>query len=60
MHFRDVALLTILLWQYRYSVFARGHRYLPNMRNTQDYFLWIALAKDGCKFANVKEPLLHF
>lgn len=44
----------------RYSVFARGHRYLPNMRNTQDYFLWIALAEDGCKFANVKEPLLHF
>ena len=38
----------------------RGHRYLTNMLNTQDYFLWIALAKDGCKFANVKEPLLHF
>ncbi|MCK8119562.1 glycosyltransferase [Pseudoalteromonas sp. 2CM37A] len=44
----------------RYSVFSRGHRYLTNMLNTQDYFFWIALAKDGCKFANVKEPLLHF
>lgn len=44
----------------RYNVFMRGHRYLTNMLNTQDYFLWIALAKDGCKFANVKEPLLHF
>jgi len=44
----------------RYSVFKRGHRYLADKLNTQDYFLWIALAKDGCKFANVKEPLLHF
>lgn len=44
----------------RYSVFLRGHRYLTNMLNTQDYFFWIALAKDGCKFANVKDPLLHF
>ncbi|WP_165734666.1 glycosyltransferase [Pseudoalteromonas sp. C8] len=44
----------------RYSVFERGHRYLEAMRNTQDYFLWITLANDGCKFANVKEPLLHF
>ena len=44
----------------RYDVFERGHRYMPNILNTQDYFLWIALAKDGCKFANVKEPLLHF
>ncbi|MEL0649176.1 glycosyltransferase [Pseudoalteromonas agarivorans] len=44
----------------RYEVFIRGHRYMPNILNTQDYFLWIALASDGCKFANVKEPLLHF
>lgn len=44
----------------RYSIFARGHRYLTKMRNTQDYFLWITLAKDGCKFANVEEPLLYF
>lgn len=44
----------------RYNVFERGHRYLVAMRNTQDYFLWITLANDGCKFANVKEPLLHF
>ncbi|GGP50189.1 glycosyltransferase [Shewanella saliphila] len=44
----------------RFSVFERGHRYMAEMLNTQDYFLWIALAKDGCKFANVREPLLHF
>ncbi len=44
----------------RFSVFEQGHRYVPQMLNTQDYFLWIALAADGKKFANVREPLLHF
>ncbi len=44
----------------RFSVFRKGYRYIPSMLNTQDYFLWIALADEGCKFANVKEPLLYF
>ncbi|NKF50097.1 glycosyltransferase [Shewanella sp. WXL01] len=44
----------------RYKVFEQGHRYLGHMLNTQDYFLWVELAAAGYKFANVKEPLLHF
>ncbi|WP_394128919.1 glycosyltransferase [Shewanella maritima] len=44
----------------RFSVFEDGYRYQPEMLNTQDYFLWVTLAANGYKFANVKEPLLHF
>lgn len=44
----------------RYKVFEQGYRYRDDMLNTQDYFLWIALAHAGYKFANVREPLLNF
>lgn len=44
----------------RFRVFEDGHRYLPSMLNTQDYFFWINLAKEGYRFANIKQPLLQF
>ncbi|MBE7213953.1 glycosyltransferase [Shewanella benthica] len=44
----------------RFKVFENEHRYLVDKLNTQDYFFWIQLAKGGYKFANVREPLLHF
>lgn len=34
--------------------------YNPIFKNTQDYFLWIEMAKNGAKFANLREPLLKF
>ncbi len=44
----------------RFEVFEKEHRYLVDKLNTQDYFFWIQLAKNGYKFANVGEPLLYF
>ncbi|MFC3121930.1 glycosyltransferase [Agaribacter flavus] len=44
----------------RYNVFKSGFRYDESLKNTQDYFLWINLMQAGFKFANLKEPLLHF
>lgn len=44
----------------RYSVFDSGITYRPELRNTQDYFLWIALAEAGFKFYNLKDKLLKF
>lgn len=34
--------------------------YNPKHLNTQDYFLWIEMAKNGATFANLREPLLKF
>lgn len=44
----------------RYSVFEHGFRYDPDLRNTQDYFLWITLASNGFVFRNLKDKLLDF
>lgn len=35
-------------------------KYNPRLKNTQDYYLWISLAKNGFKFGNINIPLLYF
>ena len=45
---------------FRRRVFADGNRYSSYLKNTQDYYLWIELAKKGYTFANIDEPLLNF
>lgn len=42
------------------SVFREGSRYKPELKNTQDYYLWVDLLAAGKKFANINEPLLKF
>ena len=44
----------------RYDVFRDGHRYDEQLRNTQDYFLWILLASKGYVFRNLTNRLLKF
>ncbi|NMH59739.1 glycosyltransferase [Alteromonas ponticola] len=44
----------------RYTVFRDGNRYNANLKNTQDYFFWIALARQGYVFRNLKDKLLSF
>ncbi len=44
----------------RMDVFAKGHRYRPELKNTQDYFLWIELCAVGFRFANLPDALLKF
>ncbi len=44
----------------RFNVFTDGHRYDGELRNTQDYFLWITLASKGYIFRNLKDRLLKF
>jgi glycosyltransferase involved in cell wall biosynthesis len=44
----------------RYSIFKKGCRYRSDLRNTQDYFLWVDLAVEGYTFANINKPLLKF
>nr|WP_136251687.1 glycosyltransferase [Ningiella ruwaisensis] len=44
----------------RMSVFEQGFRYRDDLRNTQDYYLWIDLMVEGFKFANLQETLLQF
>ncbi|MEW9799714.1 glycosyltransferase [Alteromonas sp. CYL-A6] len=44
----------------RYQVFYDGIRYDADLKNTQDYFLWISMAKKGYVFRNLKDKLLRF
>lgn len=44
----------------RYSALTTKGNYNPKLKNTQDYFLWIEMAKNGAVFANLREPLLRF
>ena len=44
----------------RYSVFEQGFLYDPDLKNTQDYFLWVTLAANGFVFRNLKDRLLDF
>lgn len=44
----------------RYSIFEQGFRYREELKNTQDYFLWVDLASSGFTFANINKPLLKF
>lgn len=45
---------------FRMSVFKEGFRYKSELKNTQDYYLWVDLLAAGKKFANINEPLLKF
>ncbi|MBU3022097.1 glycosyltransferase [Aestuariibacter sp. A3R04] len=45
---------------FRYEIFMKGFRYDDSLMNTQDYFLWIKLAKEGVVFGNLKDRLLDF
>jgi len=45
---------------FRYDVFRQGFRYDAELKNTQDYFLWIQLASEGIVFCNLKDRLLEF
>lgn len=42
------------------KVFSDGFRYRSNLKNTQDYYLWVDLLAAGKCFANIREPLLDF
>lgn len=44
----------------RYELLLRGFRYDNELKNTQDYFLWIEMAANGIVFRNLQEPLLEF
>ncbi|MFC4700051.1 glycosyltransferase [Glaciecola siphonariae] len=44
----------------RFSALEQGFRYRNDLKNTQDYFLWIELMEAGFKFHNLKQPLLKF
>jgi hypothetical protein len=45
---------------FRTEVFSTAIRYNANLKNTQDYYLWVDLLNAGFKFANINEPLLKF
>ncbi|MBN7820458.1 glycosyltransferase [Bowmanella sp. Y57] len=45
---------------FRYRVFEQGFRYRKELKNTQDYFLWIELMHAGYIFENLSERLLKF
>lgn len=44
----------------RMSIFEEGFRYKAQLKNTQDYYLWVDLIAAGKRFANINEPLLKF
>jgi glycosyltransferase involved in cell wall biosynthesis len=45
---------------FKCTVFDGHNRYMSSLQNTQDYYLWVDLVKDGCLFANINEALLKF
>jgi len=44
----------------RYDKLMSVGSYDVRLKNTQDYFLWIEMARNGAIFANLREPLLKF
>lgn len=44
----------------RTNLFNNGYRYKSELRNTQDYYLWVDMMSDGVLFHNINEPLLKF
>lgn len=42
------------------KIFFDGFFYNPSLKSTQDYYLWIDLARHGYKFGNLSEPLLYY
>ncbi|MEZ8922426.1 glycosyltransferase [Vibrio splendidus] len=45
---------------FRKEILESGFRYNEELLNTQDYHLWIDMAKANVVFSNVQEPLLMF
>ena len=45
---------------FKRTVFESGIRYDDNLKNTQDYKLWVDMAHEGMVFGNIEEPLLYF
>lgn len=45
---------------FRLDIFKEGFRYNNQLKNTQDYYLWVDLLEAGKMFANLEEPLLKF
>ncbi|EJD6585289.1 glycosyltransferase [Providencia rettgeri] len=45
---------------FRTSIFNSNLRYKPELKNTQDYYLWIDLIVANKKFSNINQPLLKF
>lgn len=45
---------------FRTLIFKEGFRYKSELKNTQDYYLWVDLLAAGKQFANINEPLLSF
>lgn len=43
-----------------FSIFEKGFRYKNELKNTQDYYLWIELAAAEFKFQNLPQKLLFF
>ncbi|WP_082956893.1 glycosyltransferase [Morganella psychrotolerans] len=44
----------------RKEIFENGYRYKSELKNTQDYMLWVDLLAAGFKFSNINKPLLYF
>jgi glycosyltransferase involved in cell wall biosynthesis len=44
----------------RAKVFESGCRYNPQLKNTQDYYLWVDLISKGYVFSNINEALIKF
>ena len=46
---------------FRIDVFDKHNlKYKDELKNTQDYYLWVDAIKSGIKLANINEPLLKF
>ncbi|EOV6246659.1 TPA: glycosyltransferase [Vibrio parahaemolyticus] len=46
---------------FRIDVFEKYNlKYKDELKNTQDYYLWVDAIKSGVKLANINEPLLKF
>lgn len=46
---------------FRLDVFTQHKlRYKPELKNTQDYYLWVDALSCGLNFANINKPLLRF
>ncbi|MBG9989995.1 glycosyltransferase [Pseudoalteromonas sp. NZS37] len=46
---------------FKMSIFSKeGFRYKSELKNTQDYYLWVDLLAAGKVFSNIEKPLLDF
>jgi glycosyltransferase involved in cell wall biosynthesis len=45
---------------FRKSAILESGSYSMELKRRQDYELWFRCAKNGCKFANIQEPLIYY